>query len=69
MDEVSTLVQVCFAMDDAKTCEREVSALREAMARFDREEGLIITFDDERDIVVPEGTIRVRPAWKWLLAE
>ncbi len=69
VDEVSTLVQVCFAMDDAKTCEREVSALREAMARFDREECLIITFDDERDIVVPEGTIRVRPAWKWLLAE
>lgn len=67
-DEAFSLVQVCFSMDDPKTRKRELSAMQEAMARFRREEGLIVTFDDEADIQVPEGVIRVRPAWKWLLA-
>ena len=66
-DEAFSLVQVCFSMDDPKTRKRELSAMQEAMARFRREEGLIVTFDDEADIQVPEGVIRVRPAWKWLL--
>ena len=54
-------------MDDAKTEARETEALREAMARFGTGEGVIVTFDEERDIEVPEGVIRVVPAWKWLL--
>ena len=61
------LVQACFAMDDAKTEARETEALREAMARFGTGEGVIVTFDEEHDIEVPEGVIRVVPAWKWLL--
>lgn len=67
LDEVSTLVQVCFDMGSPKTREREVSALREAMKRFHKEEALILTFDDELDVPVEEGIVRVRPAWKWLL--
>ena len=67
LDEVSTLVQVCFDMGGPKTREREVSALREAMKRFHKEEALILTFDDEFDVPVEEGIVRVRPAWKWLL--
>lgn len=67
LDEVSTLVQVCFDMSSPKTREREVSALREAMKRFRKEEALILTFDDEFDVLVEEGIVRVRPAWKWLL--
>lgn len=66
-ESAQMLVQACFAMDDAKTEARETEALREAMARFGTGEGVIVTFDEERDIEVPEGVIRVVPAWKWLL--
>ena len=67
LDEASLLMQVCFDLNSPKTRAREVSALEEAMRRFDRNESLIITFDDEYDIPVEHGVIQVRPAWKWLL--
>lgn len=68
LDEASTLVQVCFDMSSPKTQEREVAALQEAMTRFGRTEGLILTFDDEFDVPVEGGVVKVRPAWKWFLS-
>lgn len=67
LNEASTLVQVCFDMGSAKTEAREVSALQEAMHRFGCSESFVVTFDEERDIKVASGIIKVRPAWKWLL--
>lgn len=61
------LVQVCLTMADEATKRREVSALREAMKRFDNDTATIVTLDEEEDIEVEEGTIHVIPAWKWLL--
>lgn len=69
LEEASVLVQVCFDMSSAKTEAREVSALQEAMERFGCGESYIVTFDEERDIEVAPGVIKVRPAWKWLLDE
>lgn len=69
LGEVASLVQVCFDMGSSGTQEREVSALREAMERFGQKRSLILTFADEFDIAVEEGTIEVRPAWKWLLED
>ncbi len=66
-DEATALVQVCFDMDSPKTRAREISALQEAMRRFGKREGFVITFDEEEDIEVEGGTVHVRPAWKWLL--
>ena len=62
------LVQVSLSMEDESTKRREISALREAMARFDSKEGAIVTLDEEGEIAVEEGSIRVIPAWKWLLS-
>lgn len=67
LDEASRLVQVCFDMSAQNTKDREVSAMEEAMKRFGRQEGLIVTFDEEYDITTEAGIIKVRPAWKWLL--
>lgn len=67
LDEASVLVQVSFDMSSPRTEAREVSALEEAMARFGCAESFIVTFDEERDIEVSSGTVKVRPAWKWLL--
>lgn len=67
LDEASMLVQVCFDMTSPKTQEREVAVLKEAMVRFGQTEELVLTFDDEFDVPVEGGVVKVRPAWKWLL--
>lgn len=62
-----SLVQSCWSLDGEATLEREVAALGEAMARMGVREGTVVTERDEREIELPEGTVRVVPAWKWLL--
>ena len=61
------LMQVSLSMKNEATRQREVSALQEAMARFEKNAATIITLDEESNINVPEGMIHVVPAWKWLL--
>lgn len=67
LESATQLVQVAYSASGAKTREREVSALREAMARFGTREATIVTFDEESSSEHPEGSIAVVPAWKWLL--
>ena len=64
LGEASSLVQVCLDLERESTRKREVSALQEAMARFDARESAIVTLDEEKTLETPEGVI---PAWKWLL--
>lgn len=61
------LMQASLSMKNEATRQREVSALQEAMARFEKNAATIITLDEESNINVPEGMIHVVPAWKWLL--
>lgn len=61
------LIQVSLSMENEATRQREVSALQEAMARFEKNAATIISLDEETDIAIPKGVIRVVPAWKWLL--
>ncbi|MCL2137817.1 MAG: DUF4143 domain-containing protein, partial [Coriobacteriia bacterium] len=60
--------QVCLSMQDVKTAEREIRALREAMAELGVSESLLVVIKgEEREIRVDEGVIRVVPAWQWCL--
>lgn len=61
------LIQVSLSMENEATRQREVSALQEAMARFEKNAATIISLDEETDIAISEGVIHVVPAWKWLL--
>jgi predicted AAA+ superfamily ATPase len=61
----SGLVQACASIADPATREREVRALREAMADFGHEHATIVTLATEEEIRVAEGTIRVVPMWRW----
>ena len=61
------LIQVSLNMENEATRQREVSALQEAMSRFEKDAATIVTLDEESNINVPEGVIHVTPAWKWLL--
>ena len=46
---------------------REVNGLVEALRFFDLEEGIIITINQEDEIIQDEKKIHVIPAWKWFM--
>jgi len=61
------LVQSCVSLRQAETREREVRALSEAMGECRTREGTIVTLHESETLDVDTGTIRVVPAWWWLL--
>ena len=67
-DIATSLVQACFDMESEKTRVREISALAEAMRRFNQPEGTIVTIGEEAEVALPEGTVHIVPAWKWFLS-
>ncbi len=64
---VRLLIQVSASIERSATFDREVGALREAMAELGKDSGVIVTLYDRRELEVEEGTIQVIPAWQWLL--
>jgi len=61
------LVQVCESMASPKTRKREVTALSTAMSELRLDSGTIVTRDEESEISDAGGTIRIVPAWRFLL--
>jgi predicted AAA+ superfamily ATPase len=59
--------QVCAGFENAKTKEREIAGLAEAMDTHHLDTGVIITLDDEEEIFLGKKKLRIIPAWKWLL--
>ena len=57
------LIQVTWDVSDERTFSREMKALKDAMAETGIEDGMVVTWDDEREI---DG-IRLVPAWEWCL--
>jgi len=66
--EKGELIQVSYSISDPDTLEREVKGLRAAMKELEIKNSLIITYDEEKEIEVQEGIIKVIPAWQWLLS-
>ncbi len=60
-------VQVVYKLSEENR-ERELNGLLEAMHAYKINDGLIITFDEEKKISIDGNTISVVPAWKWLLS-
>lgn len=61
------LVQVCETLADPGTRAREVGALAEAMAELRLREGFLVTRQEQEEIDVGAGTVRVLPVWRFLL--
>jgi hypothetical protein len=57
------LLQVCWSLETADTRERELRALREALAENPGAEAAVVTWMDEAD----HDGLPCLPAWKWLL--
>lgn len=59
-------IQVSYSITDDTTFERETKALLRLNAAFDIRKSIIITHDDERDLIVDNVRIEVIPVWKWI---
>jgi len=67
--EISTVIQVCYDLDAADgTFARETEALLKISGELKCKNRLIITRDSEQTLRVKGKTIRVLPAWKWMLS-
>jgi len=61
------LIQVSARLDQAKTREREVRALKEAMREQGLKHSTIVTLQEAERVTVESGDIDIVPAWSWLL--
>jgi predicted AAA+ superfamily ATPase len=70
---VSMAIQVCVSLKQQETRQREINGLLEAMDLYKLDEGVIITEDEEEQIVEIYNSkrfvIKVIPCWKWLYYE
>jgi len=61
------LVQVCAHLSDPDTRARELRALEAWMSETGVPEATMVTLHDEEVVRLGSGTVRVVPAWRWLL--
>jgi predicted AAA+ superfamily ATPase len=66
-DRSRMLVQVCESIAGPETRKREVTALSEAMAEQGLPYGTIVTRNEEEEMQVDAGKIKVVPVWRFLL--
>jgi predicted AAA+ superfamily ATPase len=64
---VKQLIQVCASIKEPGTREREVRALAEAMGELGLTESVVVTLHDEETVETDCGTVRIVPAWRWVL--
>jgi len=66
--KITEAIQVCYELtqDNEK---REMDGLLEAMSIHKLKEGLLLTYDQEKEIKIQNKLIKVLPIWKWLLKE
>ncbi len=61
-------LQVSYELKDEKTLKREVGGLKEACRYFGLPEGIIVTFDEKREIELGDLKVRVMPAYELVLS-
>ena len=66
-DIATQLIQVCFNINNQDTLQREIDGLIEAAQYFKCKNLLLVTNDDEKEILVENYKIKVVKAWKWML--
>lgn len=68
---ITHAIQVCHSFENAKTQEREIDGLLEALVRYNLSEGFILNNEKEEVINVTKNDnkykIIMKPIWKWLL--
>ncbi len=67
-NKILQAIQACYQLTEANK-EREVSGLIEAMNVFKLKEGLILTYEQEDELLIHGKKITILPVWKWLLVQ
>ncbi len=62
--KITTAIQVTYTLARK---EEEIKSLLEALHKFNLQEGIIITSEEEGTEIKEEKTIQYIPLWKWLL--
>lgn len=65
--KITALIQSAESMTDAGTMKREIESLLEAMEELKISSGTILTRDEGRIIKTNKKTVKIIPAWEWLL--
>ena len=69
--QITEAIQVCFSLENEKTKQRELQALKEVKDELKAERLTVITDDQESTVSIelPGGQdeINIIPLWKWLL--
>lgn len=65
--KIKNLIQVSWSINTSETKEREVSGLLKASQATNCDDMTIITHDEEATLRHGDKSIKVVPAWKWLL--
>jgi len=64
---IDSAIQVCKTLSNDKIQKREIEGLLEARQTLNAEQLLILTEDEEQDMIIESEIIQVIPIWKWLL--
>jgi predicted AAA+ superfamily ATPase len=65
--KIAQVIQCCYELTEDNK-EREIEGLTEAMDKFKLKEGLILTYDQEKEMILKrDKKIIIKPVWKWLL--
>jgi predicted AAA+ superfamily ATPase len=64
---ITHAIQVTYDMSHPKTRARELQGLEIALKTHPHAEGVIITMHERNTIMIGEKTVKVIPAWEWLL--
>ncbi len=65
-NKIVEAIQVCHFLND-KNKKREIDGLFEAMETHNLKTGLILTYNQEHEIIHSNKKIKIIPIWKWLL--
>ena len=65
--DIIQAIQVTKSLSDINTNKREIDGLIEAMKVHNLKEGLILTDEEENELIQDGFKIIVKPIWKWLL--
>jgi predicted AAA+ superfamily ATPase len=66
--QVQEIIQVCLTLNDTKTFNREIRALKLAANELNPLKITIITLDEKQELMEGDITIHVVPVVDWLLA-
>lgn len=64
-NKITDAIQVCFELNEDNK-DREIKGLEEALEKLNLKKGLLLTFNQEDELIISDKRIIVKPVWKWL---